>query len=419
MDTENTEALAQHLDAVHSVLTRHIVFPSPEAADAATLWVVQAHLVREGAFDSTPRLAVVSPEKGSGKTRVLELLELLVPEPLLTVNVSAAAVFRIVENKMPTLLMDESDTFLGPNIRREHEDIRGLVNAGHRRGASALRCVGEGTRIAVKEFPAFCAVALAAIGELPDTILSRSVVIKMKRRRPDEVVASFRRRAVEPETRVLRESIAAWSKAHVDMFNRRVVELPDGITDRPADVWEPLVSIGDVAGERWSLRARSACISLNKVALEEAASLGVRCLADCRKVFREELDKVSSADLVDLLNALEEAPWSDLAGQPLNPTRLAHLLKPYDVKPSTLRFAGKVMKGYRRGAFHDAWQRYLPPACAEADTSVTAATTVAEPSTRQPTDRKLESARDETDVAVARLELVFDATVIEERDLGA
>ena len=133
---------------------------------------------------------MVSPEKGSGKTRLLEVLELLTPTARHAVNMTAAALFRAVEMDQPTLLFDEADTYFGPKAAKDHEELRGLVNAGHRRGAVAYRVVGKGAEMSVKAFPAFAAVALAGIGDLPDTILDRSVLIRMRRRAPDETVES-------------------------------------------------------------------------------------------------------------------------------------------------------------------------------------------------------------------------------------
>ena len=71
---------------------------------------------------------------------------------------------------------DEVDTFPSPRSGQQHEELRGLVNAGHRRGAVAHRCVVE-KGVKVEEFPAFAPAALAGIGDLPDTILDRSVVV--------------------------------------------------------------------------------------------------------------------------------------------------------------------------------------------------------------------------------------------------
>src|SRR4029077_5677244 len=128
----------------------------------------------------------------------LEVLELLVPGPLHTVNVSAAALFRKVAEGDATLLLDGADTYLGHKTPQQHEELRGLVNAGHRRGAVAYRCDISGRGVKVEEFPASAPVALAGIGDLPDTILDRAIVIAMKRRAPQETVEPFRRRIAAP-----------------------------------------------------------------------------------------------------------------------------------------------------------------------------------------------------------------------------
>jgi hypothetical protein len=112
---------ADVLDAVHAFLVAHVAFPSREGADAVTLWAAHCHLV--ACFESTPRLALLSPEKQSGKTRTLEVLRLLVPNPFEVANTSAAALFRLVE-KSPTILMDECDTYFGRHAAAQHEDIR-------------------------------------------------------------------------------------------------------------------------------------------------------------------------------------------------------------------------------------------------------------------------------------------------------
>jgi hypothetical protein len=352
------EALTGHLEDLRALLVRHIVFPSSEAADVAAAWIVHAHLVRCDAFESTPRLAVLSPEKGSGKTRVLEVFELVVPEPLHTVNVSPAALFRLVEAKAPTLLMDECDTTLGPHVRKENEEVRGLVNAGHRRGASAHRCVGEAAKMTVKEFPAFCAVVLAGIGDLPETITSRSVIFQMKKRRPDEPVTPFRAREVRPIGQAIRDRLAKWTAANAKAIDEMRVDMPEGITDRPADVWEPLVVIGDAAGPEWSARIRRACVALSAVTIEQEASLGVRLLGDIRRVLGDA-DRIHTEQLLERLNALDDAPWGDLRGKPLDARGLARRLKQYGVRPADVRIGEKVAKGYDRPAFHDAWSRYL------------------------------------------------------------
>ena len=199
--------------------------------------------------NSTPRIAFLSPEPGSGKTRALEVTELLVPNPVEAINVSPAYLFRKVadEKGAPTLLFDEIDTVFGPKAK-DNEEIRGLLNAGHRKGAVAGRCVVRGKEVFTEELPAYCAVAMAGLGYLPDTILTRSVIVKMRRRAPNETVEPFRRRLELKKGERLRERLALWAKTVHSKVQDTFPAMPDGIADRNADVWEALISVADAAG---------------------------------------------------------------------------------------------------------------------------------------------------------------------------
>jgi len=234
-DTPEGEG-AELLDQVAALLGRYVAFPSPAARDAVALWAAHAHAV--DAFESTPRLALLSPEKGSGKTRCLEVLELLVPTPMHAVNATAAALFRAVEAHKPTLLFDECDTYFGPMAKGDHEELRGLVNAGHRKGAVAYRCVGDPAKMQVKAFPAYAAVAIAGIGDIPATILDRAVLVRMRRRAPTEHIEPFRRRKALKAGDELREGLAAWAEANRGRLADAEPEMPPGLVDRPADVWK-------------------------------------------------------------------------------------------------------------------------------------------------------------------------------------
>ncbi|MGE5698335.1 MAG: DUF3631 domain-containing protein [Candidatus Sericytochromatia bacterium] len=357
------------LDKVAATLRRFVAFPSPEACDATALWAVHTHVVE--VFESTPRLALLSPEPGSGKTRVLEVLELLVPRPMLAFNASTAAVFRSIEAEHPTLLFDEVDAIFGRRAQDEgaEDHLRGLLNAGHRRGTTIPRCVGKSME--VRRFVVYAAVALAGLGDLPDTLMSRSIIIRMRRRAPHEDVEQFRHRLVAEELGVLQDYIAEWTASIARDLEYFRPELPEGITDRPADCWEPIVAIADVAGGDWPERARRACVELNKVAESREASLGVRLLADLRTAFGAA-DGLHTETILDQLHNLDEAPWSDLRGKPLDARGLAHRLRAYDVHSRDVKVAGINRKGYRREDLHDVWIRYLPPDRATGATKGTA-----------------------------------------------
>ena len=278
---------------------------------------------------------------------MLEVLEQLVPNPLRTVNISAAALFRKVADGACTLLLDEVDTFLSPRSGQQHEELRGLVNAGHRRGAVAYRCVVE-KGVKVEEFPAFAPAALAGIGDLPDTILDRSVVVAMKRRAPNEHVEPFRERSARELLNPIRDALEQWATRGVDDLDHYVPDMPDGLTDRPADVWEPLVAIGDVAGAPWCERVRSSATQINRLRQERDPSLGVRLLADCRAVFANgETTRLGSGDLLTALPAIDDGPWADLRGEPLSARGLARRLKPYGITLGKYRIGDRAnVKGY-------------------------------------------------------------------------
>jgi Protein of unknown function (DUF3631) len=363
------EDLGAVLDDVRALLVEHVAFPSEGAADAVTLWAEHAHAV--AAFESTPRLALLSPEKQTGKTRTLEMLDQLVPAPMHAVNCTSAALFRAVAVKRPTLLFDEADTYFGLRTRSEHEELRGLVNAGHRRGAVAYRVVGDGAKLEVREFPAFAPVALAGIGELPETILDRAVVIRMRRRAPDEQVTPFRLRKVKPRAESLRERMAAWAQSHREQLTEAEPEMPAGITDRPADVWEALLAIADAAGGDWPARARAAAVELEAGRAEATPSRGIQLLGDIRTVFdAADADRLSTENLCARLAAMEESPWGDLKGHTIDARGLAYRLRPYGVHPHVVRIGDKTSRGYQLSDFADPWNRYLPHPSPDA-TSVT------------------------------------------------
>lgn len=341
-------------------LARYIAFPSEHALVAVTLWAAHAHAL--DAFESTPRLASLSAEKGSGKTRTLEVLEELVPNAMHAVNCTAAALFRAVSTSRSTVLFDECDTYFGPRVAQHHEELRGLINAGHRRGAVAYRCVGEGAKQEVKAFPAFAAVALAGIGDLPDTILDRAVVIRMRRRAPNERVEPFRHRRAAPALHDLRARLDKWAKTYEVELRDADPKMPEGITDRPADVWEPLLAVADIAGGRWPQRGRAAAVALNAERASNDPSLGVRLLSDLRDVFHQDGgDTMATETILERLTALDEAPWGDIRGRALDARGLAQRLRRFEVRPGTVRIGADTKKGYKAEELHDAWARYLSP----------------------------------------------------------
>ncbi|WP_371598928.1 DUF3631 domain-containing protein [Streptomyces sp. NBC_00564] len=359
-------ALLNEVEAFHR---RFNVFPLEAAYVAVTLWDAHAHLL--DCFDSTPRLAFLSPEPGSGKSRALEVVETLVPRSMAAVDASAAALFRSVsgiDGGRPTILFDEIDTVFGPKAG-DNEQLRGFINAGHTRGRVMYRCVGDGSNQQVQGFPSFCAVAVAGLGSLPDTILTRSVIIRMRRRARNEKAEPFRTRVHIKEGNKLRDTLAKWAETVQKRVADAYPAMPDGVTDRPADVWEPLLAVADAAGGDWPRRAREACLTLVKASqTNDKGSIGIRLLTDLRDHVLIGIDKLPTVAILDRLNALDDAPWADLNGKPLDNRRLSRMLGEYvtaDGEPiasRNIRTAGGVLKGFFAKDLEDAWLRYCPPA---------------------------------------------------------
>jgi hypothetical protein len=350
------------LNDVRDFIRRFCVFPDEHALTAVTLWAAHAHMIAH--FHTSPRLLMSSAEAGSGKTRVLEVLDLLVPEPMLSLNASPATIFRTLLKRQITLLFDEVDVIWNTRATDENrENLRALLNSGYKRGATIPRCVGP--KHDIVNFPVFAAVALAGLGELPDTIMTRAVIIRMRRRAPAERVEPFRTRVHEGLGHALRIRLSAWAEEVGCLVGNAWPTLPDGIVDRPAELWEPLLAVADAAGGEWPTASREACLSLCQSALDRRVSLGIRLLSDLRLVFGESIAMHTETILNRLCDGetfglAADAPWADLYGKRISVRKLASMLGDHGVRSLKVKVGGQSLQGYRREHLWDVWQRYLP-----------------------------------------------------------
>lgn len=356
------EPLHQVLDDVYSWLLAHVAFADPAHAHAITLWCAHTHCLER--FASTPRLAIESPEPESGKTRTLELMEPVCRHGRLVLQMTPAAVYRWVEAIRPTILLDEVDAVFGRKAASDHEDLRAIINAGHRRGATVPRV--EKPDFKVVEFSCFAPVALAGLGgHLPDTIRSRSIRIVMRRRAENETIRPFLEHVTRPEGESRGRRLAAWMYRHADTISA-APELPGEITDRQYDQWAPLVAIADAAGGDWPQTTRGVALAFVNAARSNTddQSVGIRLLADIRTVIGDQ-DRITTVQLLAGLCELDDTPWADWLEGKSDRSRsmwLAKKLKPFHIEPGGHRFGETqvTLRGYLADDFAEAWTRYLP-----------------------------------------------------------
>jgi hypothetical protein len=339
------------LNALAAAVRKHVVM-STASSHAVALWVLHSWLI--DCFVVSPRLCVRSATKGSGKTTLLDALGRVVPRSLRTLNVTPAAVFRMIETYRPTLSIDEADTFL-----YDSDDLRGILD-GNRKGDTVIRTVGDDFE--PRAFATFCACAISLIGSLPDTLHDRSIVVDLRRRLRQEKITAFRLdRAGHLE--VLACMAARWAQDNAKRVAESDPPMPEGIINREADNWRPLVAIAAVAAGRWPKRISKAMIKAHAavVAGDETSRLEM-LLGDIRNIFREQDNvEISSADLVKALVAIEGRPWAELgkARKPLTQNRLARMLKPLSIAPQHI--GQDRTRGYVFDHFLDAFARYLAP----------------------------------------------------------
>lgn len=346
--------LADALTAVEAFLRRFVVFGRPEAIVAVVLWIAHTYALEYAS--ATPYLSIMSPEKGSGKTRLMECLRLLARGlPGIFIIPTASTIYRMLEADPETpLLLDELDAVFRDRSDK-YEEVRAIINAGHRRGATVPRTVSIKNRHEVQFFPVFGPKALSGIGKLPDTVADRSIPIHMVKRKRSETIEKFREaragRAAEPIVEALSAALEAAPPA-------RECDVPDELPDRAADVWEPLLAIADAAAGGWPGRARRAALILHADRADDD-SLGLRLLVDTRLVFdRLEVDRLATATLIEALKTDEESPWVN-EHHPLTPERLARYLRPFAIRSKQLKIGGSNVRGFLRESFVDSWDRYL------------------------------------------------------------
>jgi Protein of unknown function (DUF3631) len=342
---------------IEARILQHVVMPK-DLAFVVALWVGQSWIHQCGTY--SPILGVTSAERDSGKSTLMGVVAFLVRRSLLSVGISAAALYRSIEKWNPTFVVDEADDAFVDN-----PDLRQVINSGWTRGQGVMRCDPDTNE--PRRFSTFCPKAIALKGKkMPDTMLSRTIFVEMKRRLRSEKVDHFRHLDDAGFAR-MRNQLARWAEDSGEALGAALPDQPEGFINRTASNWQLLFAIADSLGEEAGARART--VAQHIAGVTDMASAGVALLQDIKTMFEAStLDRLASKAIIERLTADPEKPWAEWSrGKPISEKGVAGLLHEYRICSRTVGPRGAEAKGYRRSDFGDAWERYLAPEAEKAE----------------------------------------------------
>ena len=354
---EHPVELADLVEEMEERLTRHLVLPD-HGALGISLWVAAAYIYDN--FRIFPRLVLHSPTKRCGKTTCLEVIDSMAPRALMSSGISPAAVYRVIQQYRPTLLIDESDSFL-----RNNDELRGIVNSSHTKaGAWVIRCHGDNSE--PKQYSTWAPIVLAGIKTLQDTIMDRSIVLSLQRKLPSDRVEELPD-YLKVELYPLRQKLTKWAEDNGNGMRNRKPRLPECSNDRAKNNWKPLFAIAEEMGGDWPDRCAQAFAALEA---EESEDLPTELLRDIRSVLEDDggdcLEPsivrdgyALTSQILESLNDLDERPWKTMTKNGLTAHKLRWLLSGFEAKPEEHRFGDQVLRGYPMEKLKSVFARYL------------------------------------------------------------
>jgi Protein of unknown function (DUF3631) len=284
-------------------IRRHVVCTHDDAL-AIALWIMFAWVHDEVATHS-PILNINSAEPESGKSTALGLISFLAPRCVASVEISEAALYRAIQLWQPSFVIDEFDSVLASE---EKTALRSVINSGHTRGQGVVRCVEPD--FTPQLFTTFCPKCIGMVGrKLPATTLGRCILVELRRRKISEPIERFAHKD-DTELAQLRSRLLRWAADSEEALRAATTPMPEAFDNRRADNWRVMLAIADLAGGDWGDMARLAAIKLEGAS--DISSIGVRLLADIKRVFDEEgCEVILSAVLVEKLKEDPEQPWAE------------------------------------------------------------------------------------------------------------
>ena len=329
---------------------------SDEQADMLTLWTAHTYAIKSARY--TPYMWITSATPRSGKSRIIEIAKLLVENPKKSDNISASALGRFTFGR--TILLDEADKQMRDAEKREA--IMSNLNSGYEEDGTYTR-VGGAKNDKEEEFKTFSPKMISGIGTkyMTDTLVDRSIMIRMARKYDDQKLPRFRKRVLQPRYAQLREALLKCFSDDATLEYLYDVEpfLPDELNDRQADILEPLFAIADMASPEWGERIRSVAITLCAEE-EEEVSLNVSLLRNISEFMKSDMH---SAEICEQLNENDEWDWNTFnpykAKTGISQKQLGSFLKDFGIHPQNLRINHVQRKGYAFNThMKDCFERY-------------------------------------------------------------
>lgn len=232
------------LSMIMGFLKKYVFLPNESQYLLLALWVIQTHLYK--CFEEVGYLYIHSPEPQSGKTRALEVLDVLVYNSSnVLISPTQAVLFRSADDA--TILLDEADTYTNM------EELHAILNAGYRVGGTVKRNdQGKDRKYVMNEYPVFGPKALAGIGTgvLPLTTKDRTFMIQIMRQTKAERREKFRRQN-KKEGKSLAKDIQQWAAKNKDeiaaVYERDDFPYLDDFQDRTIEISTPLAAILETA----------------------------------------------------------------------------------------------------------------------------------------------------------------------------
>ena len=218
---------------VEAFIRKHFVHDDERVYGTLALWVM--HTYCNSFFDTVPYILFLASH-GSGKSRGLEVLCLLVYRGILTAGFTPANVYRLIEMYHPTLLLDEGGHSINAGMGSGKTTIA-VLNQGYKWGSKVYRTNLKRGEDPVG-FDCFGPKAIAAVKGFLPTLESRCIVISMIKGKPEN------RTFDEDWAALLRGMLTVWA-----MYAPVEIVWPDVEDGRVEEVFVSLYSMAHLVGD--------------------------------------------------------------------------------------------------------------------------------------------------------------------------